>query len=280
LKIPFDTGVAVSPRPTAFGPVLFSGRLDEGLRTISQCGLKLVEFSLRSIQDVNPRQVKNRLDELGLELSAVATGQACLFDSLCLCAQDNDLRRMAIEHFKRISTCALELDARKVIIGGIRGKLTGMPDEQLRQYDAGVQAIKECAQWLDAHGMNLLVEPINRYEANWILTASEGIAFLNEINVPSAKLLLDTFHMNIEEASIPEAIRAAGDKLGYVHFADNTRHAPGQGQTDFNSIIRPSFGKRSNKIYRVNSDDNKSIIAIWFYETNTELLGARHERKI
>jgi len=238
VNITFKTGLALSPKPTAFGPVLFSGKLDQGLRTLSQHGFKLVELSLRSVDDVDARKLKPRLEELGLELSAVATGQACLFDSLCLCAQDDDLRSMAIEHFKKISTRAAELGTRRVIIGGIRGRLTGMLDQQLHQYDAGVQAIQECAHWLDANGMTLLIEPINRYETNWILTAKEGCDLLDEIGVPSTRLLLDTFHMNIEEASIKDALLAAGEKLGYVHFADNTRHAPGQGQTDFIGIIK------------------------------------------
>ena len=237
MNIPFQTGIVISPCPTAFGPVLFSGRLEEGLRALNTYGFKQVELSLRSTDDVDPVKLKSTLQKLDLELSAIATGQACLFDSLCLSADDEGIRRTAIEHFKKISALALDLGSRRVIIGGIRGRLSGLPDRQMKQYDLGIKSIRECAQWLHDHGMILLIEPINRYEANWILNAYEGLSVLEEINVPSARLLLDTFHMNIEESSIKDALIAAGDKLGYVHFADNTRWAPGLGHTDFKEII-------------------------------------------
>jgi sugar phosphate isomerase/epimerase len=123
-----------------------------------------------------------------------------------------------------------------VIIGGIRGSLKdeGHYDEL---YDRGVEAFKACAAFTDSIDLTLLIEPINRYETNWIHTAANGLKLLDAIGVDSAKLLLDTFHMNIEEVSVVDAIRETGDRLGYMHFADNTRKAPGQGQIDFGSIL-------------------------------------------
>lgn len=235
---PFQTGIAISPSPTKFGPLLFSGDLLNGLQALSSNGFECVELSLRSLSDIDAEKMKSLMKELDLQLSAVSTGQACLFDSLCLCAFDDDLRRSAVEHFKKISALAADLGTKKVIIGGIRGRLEGLPDRQMQQYGLGIQAIRECAQWLHNHGMTLLIEPINRYETNWILSTREGLAVLEEIDVSSAKLLLDVFHMNIEEASTVAALKAAGDKLGYVHFADNTRQAPGSGQIDFKSILK------------------------------------------
>jgi len=237
LNLLFQTGIAISPRPTAFGPVLYSGRMEQGLQALSQAGFDYAELSLRTTGDLDPVRLRELLQELDLQISAIATGQACLFDSLCLCSPDSAQRRQAVDHFKNMILFAKDLEIPRVIIGGIRGRLAGTPDQQMLQYDLGVDSIRQCAHWADDNGIMLLIEPINRYEANWILTASEGMDILKEIDVPSTKLLLDTFHMNIEESSMKSALIQTGEKLGYVHLADNTRCAPGQGQTNFREIL-------------------------------------------
>ncbi len=218
--------------------MLFTGRLEEGLQTLHENGFGYVELSLRKTDDVDREELKTWLKKYDLHVSALATGQACLFDSLCLCAPDDALRGRAVEHIKNMVLLSKELGANRVIIGGVRGRLAGTPDQQLRQYEYGVDSIRRCVQWAHDQGGTILIEAINRYEANWILTAREGIGLLEELKLPSLKLLLDTFHMNIEEASLKQAFLDAGSHLGYVHLADNTRHAPGQGNTNFDEILK------------------------------------------
>ena len=77
--------------------------------------------------------------------------------------------------------------------------------------------------------MRLALEPINRYETNFVNTVEDGLAVLEEVGAPNFKLLLDTFHMNIEEADIGMSFRRAEGRLGYVHFADSNRHYARQG---------------------------------------------------
>lgn len=231
-------GVALSPRPSKFGPLLFAGNLNEGLDRASQYGFEFVELSIRSTDDVNPPDLNDRLEKLDLKVSALATGQACLFDCLCLGSSNDEKRKNAIEHFKNITLLAKTIHSESVIIGGIRGLLSGEAEERLQNYKNGVEAIRECAIFTEEQGIQLLIEPINRYEMNWILTAQQGLEFLSDVGIGSVKLLLDTFHMNIEESDTLAALRDCGDRLGYVHFADNTRHAPGTGQLDFTLILR------------------------------------------
>jgi len=230
-------GIALSPRLTKFGPVMFSGNLGEGLSTVNAVGFKYVELSLRSTNDIDPDELNNTLERLNLKITAIATGQVCLFDQLCLGSENEQLRKKAVEHFKAITLLAKKIKSGAVIIGGIRGRLAGSESEYQRNFDNGVEAIRECAKWTEANGIPLLIEPINRYETNWIFTAADGRDLIERIGVNTVKLLLDTFHMNIEESNIVDAVTKTGDQLGYVHFADNTRHAPGQGQTDFKHIL-------------------------------------------
>src|SRR5262249_32013255 len=84
----------------------------------------------------------------------------------------------------------------------------------------------------------LLYEPLNRYEANLLNRVDDSLSFLNGLRTKNVKLLCDLFHMNIEEASIADALRRAGRQLGHVHFADSNRHAIGFGHTDVGRVAQ------------------------------------------
>jgi sugar phosphate isomerase/epimerase len=232
------TGVALSPRSSRFGPLLFAGSLEQGLEQASALGFNYVELSIRAVDDVQPQELNQKLAALNLKISALATGQACLFDCLCLGSDNDTKRENAVAHFKAITQLAKDIHSEAVIIGGIRGLLAGEGETKAENYAKGVAAIRTCAEWTDALGVQLLIEPINRYEMNWILTAQQGLEFLQDVGVDSVKLLLDTFHMNIEEVDTLAALEQAGERLGYVHFADNIRQAPGTGQIDFDAILK------------------------------------------
>lgn len=229
-------GFATSPRPSEFAPLLFAGRLEEGLKAAANFGFSAVELSLRARSDLEPELLGSMLSENHLRLCAIATGQACLFDSLCLSSPDPEVRAAAAGRLQGAIELASQFGA-AVIVGGIRGRLVGSSAEQASQRAGATQAIRGCALLATRLDVPLLLEPINRYETNFVNTAAEGLALLAEIDQPSMKLLLDTFHMNIEERSLEDALRTAGDRLGYVHVADSNRRAPGQGHTDFMSLM-------------------------------------------
>ena len=85
-------GIALSPRLTKFGPVMFSGHLADGLKAVSAAGFNNVELSLRSTSDVDPEELNKTLEKLNLKITAIATGQACLFDQLCLGSEDESVK--------------------------------------------------------------------------------------------------------------------------------------------------------------------------------------------
>jgi sugar phosphate isomerase/epimerase len=124
-----------------------------------------------------------------------------------------------------------------VNIGGTRGNLTDDPDLRRRQRGWFLETIRECADFAAPHGVRLGIEPLNRYETNYLNTVAEALEFLEEVDRPNVGLLLDTFHMNIEEPSLEAAIDAAGDRLVNVHLADSNRRAPGFGHTNLGSVV-------------------------------------------
>lgn len=87
-------------------------------------------------------------------------------------------------------------------------------------------------------GVDYCLEALNRFEGYLINTAAECRAFVDEVDVPSVMCMLDTFHMNIEEDSIPGAILTAGKKLGHFHVGENNRRVPGKGSLDWFEIGR------------------------------------------
>ena len=99
------------------------------------------------------------------------------------------------------------------------------------------EALAELGDHAAKYNVPLIYEPLNRYETNLINTLAQGVEFITGFGLTNVKLLADLFHMNIEEADLPAAIRAAGKHIGHVHFADSNRSAVGGGHTVIPPII-------------------------------------------
>jgi sugar phosphate isomerase/epimerase len=228
---------AISPKPSTFAPLLFAGRMNDGVRMASECGFDAVEVSVCTAADLQPDVLRAELSKYGLAVSAIATGRMCLEDGLCLSDPRAAVVAQVKERLFSVIGLAASLKA-SVIIGGVRGRLGGSAKKQQEQRNKAVQTLRDCAALASDHGVTMLIEPINRYETNFVNNAGDGLALIEEINSPSVKLLLDTFHMNIEEADMFAAVLSAGPRLGYIHLADNNRLAPGQGSINFARLIR------------------------------------------
>jgi RpiB/LacA/LacB family sugar-phosphate isomerase len=233
---PFKFSFATSPKMSSFSPLLFAGRLDDGLRFAAETGFDAVEISLSAASEIPPEIFASALSDKGLSLSAIATGRMCLEEGLCLSNPSAKVLSQVKERLFSLIELAAALKA-AVIIGGVRGILTGSATEQNEQRSKAVTILHDCADLASNYGVTMLIEPINRYETNFINSLRDAISILEDIDSPSVKLLLDTFHMNIEEADMFAAILSAGPKLGYIHIADNNRLAPGQGHINFPAIL-------------------------------------------
>ena len=94
------------------------------------------------------------------------------------------------------------------------------------------------------YDINLGMEVLNRFENHILNTAEEGVAFVKEVGMDNVKVMLDTFHMNIEESSIGDAIRTAGSLLGHFHTGECNRMVPGKG---------PLHGEKSETLYGISA---------------------------
>lgn len=110
------------------------------------------------------------------------------------------------------------------------------PIDKPGDWARSVVGVAEMAQVAAACGVDYCLEVLNRFEGYLLNTAEEAVQFVQEVNHPRVKIMLDTFHMNIEEDSIGGAIRKAGQHLGHFHTGECNRRVPGRGRTPWREI--------------------------------------------
>jgi D-psicose/D-tagatose/L-ribulose 3-epimerase len=109
-------------------------------------------------------------------------------------------------------------------------------DERARDTDLLVENLSQLAAYAQDHGVKLGVEPLNRFETSFINLASQVVEVVDRVASPACGVMLDTFHMNIEEKSLGDAIRAAGPRLIHLHACENDRGAPGSGNVTWDQV--------------------------------------------
>jgi sugar phosphate isomerase/epimerase len=231
----FITTMAITPERAKFGPLLFAGDWQRGLETAARLGYDAVEVSLRDPQSEAVKALGKAIQSSGLALSAVATGQSYYNDGLSPTSSDLHIRRKLLDRMKGHIGFAARWGA-FVIIGGVRGRLEGAAATFSEQRERALEEFCRYAEYARERNVGLVIEPINRYETNYINTVQEALEVIRSIGAGNLSVLGDTFHMNIEEVSISGALEEAGDSLGYVHLADSNRWAPGQGHIDFAEV--------------------------------------------
>jgi D-psicose/D-tagatose/L-ribulose 3-epimerase len=109
-------------------------------------------------------------------------------------------------------------------------------DERAKDVDLLVKNLGDLSKYAGDRGVVLGIEPLNRFETSFINLASQVIEVVDRVNHPSCKIMLDTFHMNIEEKSLGNAIRAAGKRMVHFHACENDRGAPGSGNVTWDDV--------------------------------------------
>ncbi|RPI84688.1 MAG: sugar phosphate isomerase/epimerase [Chloroflexi bacterium] len=233
-----QTCMALSPTKALFAPLLFSGDLERGMQAASQLGYDGVEFNLLNSDSVDQEAILSWLQKYELSVPSIGTGQSYFQEGLSLADTSQEVQHKVRERMCGHIRFASRLHAR-VVIGSVRGKLSsGSETERQAGYHTALEAAATLGAYAAELGVELTVEPINRYETNFLNTIEETLCFIRATNCSNIGLLADTFHMNIEEADMLLSLQAAGDLLWHVHFADSNRYAPGMGHLDFQQLVR------------------------------------------
>jgi sugar phosphate isomerase/epimerase len=220
------------------GPVIFRGSIREAFSLASRLGYDGVELHIRHPSEFNPEEARKLVQEYGLGIPTLGTGIAAIQDNLTFSDPDPGMRHQTVERIREFISLAAYLDT-AVTIGSILGRLAGEdPQQRFHHQDVALECLQECVRVAGEAGVTILLEPLNRYERDYLNTVEEGVRLIGEIGMPNLKLLADTFHMNIEETDITASLRTAGPDLGHVHLADTNRQAPGYGHLDLQGVIR------------------------------------------
>jgi len=229
----FRKSIVLSTQPTSFSALVFQEGLEENIAKISGLGFDGVELAIRDPELLPRARLIELLKESNLAVPAIGTGQAFVEEGLSLAHPEQIIRDLAMKRLQAHMNLAAELGA-VVIVGLIRGQKAGTAGEKTALQRLA-ESLIECAQ--STPGVRLAIEPINRYETELLNTVDSTLDFIDSLRQPSIGLLVDTFHMNIEEASLPKSIERAGNRIFHVHVADSNRWYPGAGHIDFKKVI-------------------------------------------
>ncbi|MCD6363513.1 MAG: sugar phosphate isomerase/epimerase [Synergistetes bacterium] len=220
---------------STFPAVLLEGSPEEVLPKAKSFGFDGLEIAVRSPEEVPVERINELCQKLKIKVVAIATGRVAYEDGLYLTVLEHEIRVAAIERLKRFIHLASNWGA-----GIVLGKICGTTSRWVNRRSALrmlKQAIDELLPYAERRKVILLIEPLNRYETDIFNRLDQALDFIKNWDSEYLKILPDTFHMNIEERNISEALKRAGEKIGYIHLGENNRLAPGMGHLPWEEII-------------------------------------------
>jgi len=205
-------------------------------KKVKDIGFDILEIGagdLLTMSDTEIDELKTVSKDLGLIISS-NIGPPKDKD---VASPDPAVREAGIKFLTDIMKAMDRLDSR-VLVGVTYTYWPGQFDDLDKPaiWSRGVNSIKQVGKVAQDLGIDLCLEVVNRFETLVLNTSEEGVAFCKEVDNPNVKLLLDTFHMNIEEDDLPAAFRLAGNYLGHIHVGEGNRKLPGQGHLPWDEM--------------------------------------------
>ncbi|MHA3769927.1 sugar phosphate isomerase/epimerase family protein [Verrucomicrobiota bacterium sgz303538] len=211
-----------------------STKLFKKFKTI---GFDSVEIPIEDPSHIDPAKVKAAADKAGLTIGSIC---ACMGPGRDFRGSAAD-QKTAMDYCKKLVDQAVELGCPRIIgpIYSVVG-LIGAHDDSAKKkhFDSVVKNLKVLAKYAQSKGIELDIEPLNRFETDFLNTVDQGLKLVKAVGAPNVKLHLDTFHMNIEEKNQPAAIRKAGKLLGHFHACGTDRGTPGGDSLNWAEVVK------------------------------------------
>ncbi len=245
----------------------FTNESTKLFKQFKRWGFDTVEIPIEDPSHIDPAHVKRELDRHGLVCSTIC---ACM-------GPDRDLRgtpaqqKTSLRYMMRVIEQMVALDC-KALVGPVYSSVgradAVAPADYKKQWKTVVKHLKTLCKFAEKHGKVICLEPLNRFETDFINTCDQGLKMLKDVGSPALKLHLDTFHMNIEEKDQAAAIRKAGKRLGHFHACGSDRGTPGNDHIDWKPIARAlkEVGYKGDVVIESFTTDVKVIAraaAIW-----------------
>lgn len=208
------------------------------IKKAAAIGYDVLEFQaqpLLEMSDDKLRDLKKLADEVGIELT-YSLGLDRAYD---VSSPDEKIRLGGVDYLKRIVEQIGKMDG--TLLSGVSYAGWGSPsyvmNDKTPLLENSLKSMREIIKAAENNNVTYCVEAVNRFEGCLINTAQEALDYVAQVDSKNIGVLLDTYHMNIEENKIGDAIRLVGDKLTSFHTGENNRTAPGRGHLDWDEIF-------------------------------------------
>lgn len=217
--------------PSAFS--VFRG-IENSAPVVHELGYDGMELALKDPKEISKEDLKALLKRNSLEVSAISTGQVFASRGLMFTDEDPERRKELYDSFTGFIDLASDFGG-LVNVGRVRGSLDGRNKAVCEQLFMDLMG--KVLDYAQSRGVTIILEPVNRYEIDYINNTYEGADLVRRVGRPNFLLMPDVFHMNIEDARLGESIVRNADCIRYVHLADSNRHAAGDGHLDFDEVF-------------------------------------------
>jgi D-psicose/D-tagatose/L-ribulose 3-epimerase len=230
-------------------------------------GFETVEIPVEDPSHIDPVKVRDAAKKAGLAIGSICAAMG----------PGRDFRGTPEEQENAMAYCTALIDQAAIMgcpsligpIYSVVGKADAVPAAQQKvEWALVVKNLKRLAAHAEAKGVTLCIEPLNRFETDFLNTCEQGLRLIKAVNSPAVKLHLDTFHMNIEEKNQAAAIRKAGKLLGHFHACGSDRGTPGGDHIAWPEIVKAlkAIGYKGDVVIESFTTDVKVIAraaAIW-----------------
>lgn len=201
-------------------------------------GCEIYEITAEDFATLNPDEINRAKEATGIETPTMC---GAFGDTRDVSSVRADYRANGVQYIRDMVDLSVKIGT-EVIVGPVYsacGKARPLtPDEKKQQWTWAVENLKVAADYAGTHGVKIGVETLNRFETDFINTVEQGLELIDRIGYDNVGMLLDTFHMNIEEANICDAIRAAKGKILDLHTCANNRGTPGEDNFNWPAIAQ------------------------------------------
>lgn len=200
-------------------------------------GFETIEIPVEDPSHIDPAYVKRELDKNGLVCGTIC---ACMGGGRDL-RGTAEQQKAAMDYMMKLIDQMVVLDCPSLIgpVYSEVGRADAVPEKEYKQqWKTVVKHLKTLAKYAAKHKKQICLEPLNRFETDFINTCDQGLKMIKDVGSPALALHLDTFHMNIEEKNQAKAIRKAGKLLGHFHACGSDRGTPGNDHIDWKPIAK------------------------------------------
>ncbi len=204
------------------------------LPVIKEHGFDGIEVSLFRPVDFAAADIRRGLRENALECTVCSV----LTGGLSVISEDAAVRRETLSHMKDCVKATADVGA-GLIAGPLYSPVGYLPGRRRTddEWNWAVECYQQLGPVLESHGVEVAIEPLNRFETYFLNTAEDAVALCEAIHLPRVGILFDTFHANIEEKNLGHAFRKVGPHLKHVHTCENDRGIPGTGHVEWDDVF-------------------------------------------